>query len=95
MYRFEPIILLLSLILATASIIELRDKASIDDYEVPLSRITGGTDASPTDIPWAAGVLIHGGTSGHDFCSGVLISRRYALTAANCVSGYVCSLKVL
>ncbi|XP_058837327.1 serine protease 1-like [Topomyia yanbarensis] len=53
----------------------------------PLSRISGGTIATPTDIPWAAGVLIHGGTSGHDFCSGVLISSRFVLTAAACISG--------
>ncbi|XP_053687233.1 trypsin-like [Sabethes cyaneus] len=50
-------------------------------------RISGGTIASPTDIPWAAGVIIHGGTSGHDFCSGVLISSRFVLTSADCVSG--------
>ncbi|XP_055536993.1 trypsin-like [Wyeomyia smithii] len=50
-------------------------------------RISGGTIASPTDIPWAAGVIIHGGTSGHDFCSGVLISSRYVLTSANCIDG--------
>ncbi|XP_058835958.1 transmembrane protease serine 11D-like [Topomyia yanbarensis] len=51
------------------------------------TRISGGSVASPTTIPWAAGVLIHGGTSGHDFCSGVLISSRFVLTSANCVSG--------
>ncbi|XP_055536992.1 collagenase-like [Wyeomyia smithii] len=51
------------------------------------SRISGGTVASSTDIPWAAGVIIHGGTSGHDFCSGVLISSRFVLTSANCVEG--------
>ncbi|KAL9706191.1 hypothetical protein quinque_009709 [Culex quinquefasciatus] len=59
----------------------------LSDDEIRSSRISGGTIATPTDIPWAAGVLIHGGTSGHSFCSGVLISARFVLTAANCVSG--------
>lgn len=61
--------------------------APLSDDEIRQSRITGGTIATPTDIPWAAGVLIHGGTSGHSFCSGTLISARFVLTAAECVQG--------
>lgn len=63
--------------------------APLSDDEIRQSRISGGTIASPTDIPWAVGVLIHGGTSGHSFCTGTLISARFVLTAANCVQGYV------
>ena len=63
--------------------------APLSDDEIRQSRISGGTVATPTDIPWAAGVLIHGGTSGHSFCSGTLISARFVLTAADCVVGYV------
>lgn len=61
--------------------------APLSDEEIRKSRISGGTNASPTDIPWAVGVLIHGGTSGHHFCTGVLISARFVMTAANCVQG--------
>ncbi|XP_062549425.1 serine protease 1-like [Armigeres subalbatus] len=61
--------------------------APLSDDEIRQSRISGGTLASPTDIPWAVGVLIHGGTSGHSFCTGTLISARFVLTAANCVQG--------
>lgn len=60
--------------------------APLSDDEVRSSRISGGTVASPTDIPWAAGILINQGTSGQSFCTGVLISARFVLTAASCVS---------
>lgn len=62
--------------------------APLSDDDIRQSRISGGTIATPTDIPWAVGVLIHGGTSGHSFCTGTLISARFVLTAANCVQGY-------
>ncbi|KFB47100.1 AGAP005706-PA-like protein [Anopheles sinensis] len=58
----------------------------LTDDEVRSSRIADGQIASPTQFPWAAGVLISGSSS-HSFCSGVLISRRHVLTAAVCISG--------
>ncbi|XP_053687235.1 serine protease 1-like [Sabethes cyaneus] len=48
-------------------------------------RISNGQTASPFDFPSAVGILISG-TSSH-FCGGVLISTRFILTAAVCVSG--------
>ncbi|XP_058123718.1 collagenase-like [Anopheles ziemanni] len=58
----------------------------LTDDEVRSSRVADGQIASPTQFPWAAGVLISGSSS-HSFCSGVLISRRHVLTAAVCISG--------
>ncbi|XP_039449351.2 brachyurin-like, partial [Culex pipiens pallens] len=60
--------------------------APLSDDEIRSSRISGGTVASPTDIPWAAGILINQGTSSQSFCTGVLISAKFVLTAASCVS---------
>ncbi|XP_055611682.1 serine protease 1-like [Uranotaenia lowii] len=49
------------------------------------SAISNGHEAEPSRVPWAAGVLIHGG-SGHSFCSGALISARHVLTSAACIN---------
>uniref|UniRef100_A0A182MU01 Peptidase S1 domain-containing protein n=1 Tax=Anopheles culicifacies TaxID=139723 RepID=A0A182MU01_9DIPT len=58
----------------------------LTDEEVRSARIADGQIASPTQFPWAVGVLISG-TNSHSFCSGVLISKRHVLTAAVCISG--------
>ncbi|XP_058457233.1 brachyurin-like [Malaya genurostris] len=49
-------------------------------------RISNGQTASPRDFPSAIGILISGDSS-HSFCGGVLISTRFILTAARCVTG--------
>jgi secreted trypsin-like serine protease len=48
------------------------------------SRIINGDIAGSTEFPYMAGVLLHFDT-GNSFCGGSLISRRFVLTAANCV----------
>uniref|UniRef100_A0A182QFZ0 Peptidase S1 domain-containing protein n=1 Tax=Anopheles farauti TaxID=69004 RepID=A0A182QFZ0_9DIPT len=60
--------------------------APLTDDEVRSSRISDGVVATGTQFPWAVGVLISGSSS-HSFCSGVLISPRFVLTAAVCISG--------
>lgn len=47
-------------------------------------RIIGGDIAGSTEFPYMAGILLHFDT-GNSFCGGSLISRRFVLTAANCV----------
>ncbi|XP_055626472.1 brachyurin-like [Toxorhynchites rutilus septentrionalis] len=49
-------------------------------------RISNGGAAAPSDFPSAVGLLISG-SSNHVFCGGVLISTRFILTSARCVSG--------
>ncbi|XP_053664058.1 transmembrane protease serine 9-like [Anopheles marshallii] len=53
---------------------------------VPERRINNGQIATPTDVPWAVGLLVSL-TSGTSFCGGALISPTHVLTAASCVSG--------
>ncbi|XP_315716.5 serine protease 1 [Anopheles gambiae] len=60
--------------------------APLTDDQVRSSRISEGQIATATQFPWAVGVLISGSSS-HSFCSGVLISPRFVLTAAVCISG--------
>ena len=48
------------------------------------SRIINGDIAGSTEFPYMAGVMLHFDT-GNSFCGGSLISRRFVLTAANCV----------
>jgi secreted trypsin-like serine protease len=43
-------------------------------------RITGGSIASPTDVPWLAVIV----TDNAYFCGGSLISSLWILTAARC-----------
>ncbi|XP_001659052.2 brachyurin [Aedes aegypti] len=50
------------------------------------TRISNGEVASARDFPSTVGILIDG-TSDHSFCGGILISTRFILTAARCVSG--------
>lgn len=47
-------------------------------------RIIDGEIAAATEFPYMAGILLHYDTS-NSFCGGTLISRRFVLTAANCV----------
>ncbi|CRK90518.1 CLUMA_CG004155, isoform A [Clunio marinus] len=49
-----------------------------------MPRIINGELANPNDFPYVAGVLLHFDT-GNSWCGGSLISRRFVLTAANCV----------
>jgi secreted trypsin-like serine protease len=48
------------------------------------SRIINGDIAGSRQFPYMAGVLLHFDT-GNSFCGGSLISRKFVLTAANCV----------
>lgn len=47
-------------------------------------RIIDGDIAGAVEFPYLAGVLLHFDT-GNSFCGGTLITRRFVLTAANCV----------
>lgn len=47
-------------------------------------RILNGEVASPTELPYMAGVMLHF-DSGNSWCGGSLISRNFVLTAAKCV----------
>ncbi|ESP01072.1 hypothetical protein LOTGIDRAFT_225501 [Lottia gigantea] len=49
----------------------------------PLERIVNGADAYYGEFPSQAGLLIK--SSNSHICGGVLVSRRYVLTAAHCV----------
>jgi len=45
-------------------------------------KIVGGTEASPNQFPWLAGLEAPGW-----FCSSSIISEEWILTAAHCVDG--------
>uniref|UniRef100_A0A240PK19 Peptidase S1 domain-containing protein n=1 Tax=Anopheles christyi TaxID=43041 RepID=A0A240PK19_9DIPT len=85
-----------SLLAATSWSREIRSAQDVDwsqvrrfypaKAEVPDRRINNGQIASPTDAPWAVGLLISL-ASGTSFCGGALISPTHVLTAASCVNG--------
>ncbi|XP_055619551.1 fibrinolytic enzyme, isozyme C-like [Toxorhynchites rutilus septentrionalis] len=81
---YQQAVLCLCFIFATVGAI-IGPEPDVD--ELSSSRITGGTFVSPSDIPWVVGVFSHGGTIGHSFCGGVLVSNRTVLTVAACVQG--------
>lgn len=48
------------------------------------NRIVGGEEAAPGQFPWQVAVYYRRADGGLYFCSGVLVSKSYVLTAANC-----------
>ncbi|XP_062597771.1 elastase-1-like [Saccostrea cucullata] len=53
----------------------------------PMSKIVGGSNATPNDWPWQISLQFQGSTGGYGhICGASLISENYALTAAHCVS---------
>ncbi|XP_040158072.1 chymotrypsin-like [Anopheles arabiensis] len=86
-----------SLLLVATSSREIRSAQDVDWSKVsrfydpkadavPDRRINNGQIASPTDAPWAVGLLVSL-ASGTSFCGGALISPTHVLTAASCVNG--------
>jgi secreted trypsin-like serine protease len=49
-------------------------------------RVVGGNQASPTEFPFAVGILISF-TENNGWCSGSLVSRNFILSAAQCFVG--------
>lgn len=47
-------------------------------------RITGGEVVLPTDIPYAAGVIVQG-PIGTRWCGGTLVSVNFVVTTASCL----------
>uniref|UniRef100_A0AAQ6IE99 Coagulation factor IXa n=1 Tax=Anabas testudineus TaxID=64144 RepID=A0AAQ6IE99_ANATE len=50
----------------------------------PFRRIVGGTVVVPGEIPWQVALIAH--TSGQVFCGGSILSERWVITAAHCLS---------
>jgi hypothetical protein len=50
-----------------------------------LSRITGGSEATPNEFPWMVRFLLRNLTSGEiSTCAGTLVSDRHVITAPHC-----------
>ncbi|XP_026186750.1 coagulation factor IXa [Mastacembelus armatus] len=49
----------------------------------PYKRIVGGTVVIPGEIPWQVALIAR--PSGHLFCGGSILSRRWVITAAHCL----------
>ena len=54
-----------------------------------ISRIVGGSEAIPHSWPWMAMLTTSSSGTSRQFCGGSIVSDRYIITAAHCVSGYV------
>ncbi|KAM6923551.1 coagulation factor IXa [Xenentodon cancila] len=64
---------------------------ALSDYEMPsedppkpFKRIIGGSEVIPGEIPWQAALISD--PSGHLFCGGSILSDRWIITAAHCLS---------
>lgn len=70
----------------SARIIQLPIAKKLPEFTSPdhgaSERITGGDYVNPTDIPYAAGILMQGPV-GNRFIGGSLVSQNYVLTAAS------------
>uniref|UniRef100_A0A182QPU2 Peptidase S1 domain-containing protein n=1 Tax=Anopheles farauti TaxID=69004 RepID=A0A182QPU2_9DIPT len=73
MVRGQQTVLVLSALLVVASAIAAPDR-----------RVVGGIDAVAGDAPWM--VSLRNSINSH-FCGGTLVSNRFVLSSANCLSG--------
>eukprot|EP00057_Strongylocentrotus_purpuratus_P026767 XP_011681241.1 PREDICTED: ovochymase-2-like [Strongylocentrotus purpuratus] len=58
-------------------------------YAPDQSRVIGGTNARPGELPWIGSLRIEGLDFGGHWCGSTLINSQWVLTAAHCVDNYV------